>query len=196
MCSAGLRRVLWGSTWEVARESKDFLPPSLLSFLWDGGPPAFSPQFPACGCTAPGEQLFYACKAGPGPGAVRRHHPKSSNEFSKPFGSFRSQNPAALRSAGICFRNAKQPSPRSAPFLSSLPSPITTSTSASRGLVAACPAVPFGKPRGRRGTSEGNPLGSLDFGWFPHSAWLPSMRVPRGVRVIHCSSPSGDAACS
>lgn len=49
---------------------------------------------------------------------MKCQHPKSPSSFSKLFSSVRSQNPVALRSAGIFFRNVNQPFQDSAPFLS------------------------------------------------------------------------------
>lgn len=131
-----------GTAWEVARGAKRF--PLEFAFLVGRGSCCFYPEFPARGSVAPREQLLSICRPGPRPGSVKYQHPKSPNYFSKPFGSVRSQNPAALRSAGIFFRNAKQPSRGSAPLLSCSPLPHYYKNNF---LVAPCPAVPGGPRR-------------------------------------------------
>lgn len=134
---------------KLCQEQKRF--PLEFAFLVGRGSCCSYPEFPARGSVAPGEQLLSICRPGPRPGSVKYQHPKSPNYFSKPFGSVRSQNPAALRSAGIFFRNAKQPSRGSAPLLSCSPLPHYYKNNF---LVAPCPAVPGGPrrdPEGGRG---------------------------------------------
>lgn len=163
-----------------AQQSRGLLLTS-LPFSWDGETTA-SPHPPISILQErAGEPLLRICKPGPRPGSVKCQHPKSPSSFSKPFGSVCSQNPAALRSAGIFFRNVNQPfqdrllfSPFTLPWL------LTNRVFHSGGSGAWeatgqelhapeqcwCGQCQHGTG-GWVGIGGGNPLDAVACGWFP-----------------------------
>lgn len=150
----------------------------------------------------PGEPLLSICKPGPRLGSEKCHHPQSPSSFSKPFGSVGSQHPAALRSAGVFFRNVSQPFQDSAPFLSarSLLAGYKSNLPLSRASSRAgerCLESPPGRscvPRrvgelqdgtgGWVGSGDGDPPEAGGFGWLPPGSIGLSQMAPTSLWVV------------